>query len=408
MWVSVKPVFWILLLLSLASGLSAWIGNDWGKQIGKRKLSVFALRPKHTSTFLTIVLSIAISLGLFGIYLVFDGGTREALLDPEKQIENQSEQIQSQQAQFASVLQNLRRAQKNDAKVMPSVFIPSNERSSKPANQPFQTALLNPVPLSTRSFPTAANATKKATQAALKKSTTKTNAAVLLKSHSAISPAGQETDKASLPVTQDVTAPAIQPLEPDVPPETIEQNTQTVAAEVLSEPIFSLELSGNKTAEESKLIIDGILSLARTYAQDMGIQSSQSIQFEVQNIQSTQIALEKALYYQLNVQAAPVQNSQQALPIKLSLQAQTRTVDFDPHQILEQNRLEPPQGSKPLQHDLQASILALAEQNQAKLILNSPVKPSVSVFLAELPFYILDLHRSGPTLKGQLVLSQSP
>src|SRR6476619_1887276 len=52
--------FLILLLLALC-GFIAYIGDLLGRRLGKKRLSVFGLRPQHTAVLLTVVTGIIIA-----------------------------------------------------------------------------------------------------------------------------------------------------------------------------------------------------------------------------------------------------------------------------------------------------------------------------------------------------------
>ena len=45
----------ILIIIALMGGLIAYMGDKLGTKIGKRRMSLFGLRPKHTSIIVTIV-----------------------------------------------------------------------------------------------------------------------------------------------------------------------------------------------------------------------------------------------------------------------------------------------------------------------------------------------------------------
>ena len=45
----------ILVIIALMGGLIAYMGDKLGTKVGKRRMSLFGLRPKHTSIIVTIV-----------------------------------------------------------------------------------------------------------------------------------------------------------------------------------------------------------------------------------------------------------------------------------------------------------------------------------------------------------------
>src|SRR3954470_8253480 len=61
--------FVVLVLLALC-GFIAYVGDLLGRRLGKKRLSVFGLRPKHTAILLTIVTGVLIAGVTFGAALV--------------------------------------------------------------------------------------------------------------------------------------------------------------------------------------------------------------------------------------------------------------------------------------------------------------------------------------------------
>ena len=51
----------LILILAVVGGLIAFIGDKLGSKIGKKKLSVFGLRPYHTSVLMTVITGILIA-----------------------------------------------------------------------------------------------------------------------------------------------------------------------------------------------------------------------------------------------------------------------------------------------------------------------------------------------------------
>ena len=57
----------ILVLGSTLSGLVAYLGNKLGRQVGRRKMSIFGLRPRHTSNLITVATGSMIFLLTLGV-----------------------------------------------------------------------------------------------------------------------------------------------------------------------------------------------------------------------------------------------------------------------------------------------------------------------------------------------------
>ncbi|MBS2035470.1 DUF3084 domain-containing protein [bacterium] len=69
----------IYLLVSVVAGVIAYIGNDLGKKIGKKKKSLFGLRPKHTSNLITALVGSAIAVITLTLVLIFSQEARYLL-----------------------------------------------------------------------------------------------------------------------------------------------------------------------------------------------------------------------------------------------------------------------------------------------------------------------------------------
>jgi len=57
----------LILVLAVVGGVIAFIGDRLGTRIGKKKLSIFGLRPRHTAVIVTIFTGICITTGTVGI-----------------------------------------------------------------------------------------------------------------------------------------------------------------------------------------------------------------------------------------------------------------------------------------------------------------------------------------------------
>ena len=57
----------ILIIIALMGGLIAYMGDKLGTKIGKRRMSLFGLRPKHTSIIVTIVTGLLVAAATVGV-----------------------------------------------------------------------------------------------------------------------------------------------------------------------------------------------------------------------------------------------------------------------------------------------------------------------------------------------------
>lgn len=69
----------IYLLVAVMAGCIAYMGNDLGKKIGKKKRSLFGLRPKHTSNLITALVGSLIATVTLTLVLIFSQEARYLL-----------------------------------------------------------------------------------------------------------------------------------------------------------------------------------------------------------------------------------------------------------------------------------------------------------------------------------------
>ncbi|WP_346353571.1 DUF3084 domain-containing protein [Azotosporobacter soli] len=74
----------LIAVLALTGGAIAYIGDRLGTRIGKRKLTVLGLRPRHTSTLITIVSGFLIVAATMGALTIVSQDVRTALFGMEK------------------------------------------------------------------------------------------------------------------------------------------------------------------------------------------------------------------------------------------------------------------------------------------------------------------------------------
>lgn len=74
----------LIFVLILMGGAIAYIGDKLGTKVGKKKLSIFGLRPKHTSIIVTIITGILITSSTLGVLALTSKNVRVALFGMEK------------------------------------------------------------------------------------------------------------------------------------------------------------------------------------------------------------------------------------------------------------------------------------------------------------------------------------
>lgn len=73
----------LIAIIAVMGGAIAYIGDKLGTKVGKKKLSIFGLRPKHTSIIVTIVTGILISATTLGVMTAISWDVRTALFGME-------------------------------------------------------------------------------------------------------------------------------------------------------------------------------------------------------------------------------------------------------------------------------------------------------------------------------------
>ena len=74
----------LIAVFVIMGGLLAFIGDKVGSKVGKKKLSLFGLRPRHTSIIVTIITGISITTLTFAILAVASSNVRTALFGMEQ------------------------------------------------------------------------------------------------------------------------------------------------------------------------------------------------------------------------------------------------------------------------------------------------------------------------------------
>ena len=83
----VLRVILIYLAVAAMAGGIAMLGNQLGRKIGRRKMTVMGMRPRHTSIFITTVTGIVIALFTLTLAVIFSENARIAILGVESELE---------------------------------------------------------------------------------------------------------------------------------------------------------------------------------------------------------------------------------------------------------------------------------------------------------------------------------
>lgn len=74
----------LILILAVMGGAIAFIGDRLGTKVGKKKISLFGLRPRHTSMVMTVITGILIVTSTLGVMAVTSQDVRTALFGMER------------------------------------------------------------------------------------------------------------------------------------------------------------------------------------------------------------------------------------------------------------------------------------------------------------------------------------
>lgn len=74
----------LIIIMAIVGGLIAYIADKMGSKIGKKRMSIFGLRPKHTSILLTVLSGIVISVLTIIVMAISSQSARTALFGMDK------------------------------------------------------------------------------------------------------------------------------------------------------------------------------------------------------------------------------------------------------------------------------------------------------------------------------------
>lgn len=77
----------IFLLVALVAGGIAMLGNQLGRKIGRKKMTVFGMRPRHTSIFITTITGSLIAVLTLGIAMIASKDVRDLITGSQERIE---------------------------------------------------------------------------------------------------------------------------------------------------------------------------------------------------------------------------------------------------------------------------------------------------------------------------------
>ncbi len=100
------------LVLTVTGGVIAFIGDKLGSKVGKRRISLWGLRPKHTSIVVTIITGMLIALLTIGVMSILSDNVRVALFGMDElrqkmamlttQVEHKTEELERGKTMLAA------------------------------------------------------------------------------------------------------------------------------------------------------------------------------------------------------------------------------------------------------------------------------------------------------------------
>jgi len=96
----------LIPVLILVSGLVAFIGNLVGRNIGRRRLTIFGLRPRYTAQIITILTGMMITVVTLAVVLLVSNDARQAffhLQELQQETRQLEEQIARQEAELRAL-----------------------------------------------------------------------------------------------------------------------------------------------------------------------------------------------------------------------------------------------------------------------------------------------------------------
>jgi Protein of unknown function (DUF3084) len=93
----------IFLLVALLAGGIAMLGNQLGRKIGRKKMTVFGMRPRHTSIFITTATGSIIAVLTLGLAMIGSQDVRDLITGSEERVKK----LQQREAQLLARVQEL-------------------------------------------------------------------------------------------------------------------------------------------------------------------------------------------------------------------------------------------------------------------------------------------------------------
>lgn len=86
----------LILTTGIVGGLIAFLGNQLGRYVGRKKMSVFKLRPRYTSMLITVLTGMMIASSTLGLAIILSEPVRIVFINPreyQKKVKNLEDKI---------------------------------------------------------------------------------------------------------------------------------------------------------------------------------------------------------------------------------------------------------------------------------------------------------------------------
>ena len=103
-------LLFLIIALIVVSGLIAYLGDQIGMKIGKRRLSIFGIRPKYTSIIITILTGILIATFTVALLLITSRGVRMAVFDMQglvSELSSLNQEVQAKDKRLRDMAQEI-------------------------------------------------------------------------------------------------------------------------------------------------------------------------------------------------------------------------------------------------------------------------------------------------------------
>ncbi|MDE2571736.1 MAG: DUF3084 domain-containing protein [bacterium] len=136
-----------IAFIVVLAGAIAFIGDRVGHQVGRRRMSLFGLRPKHTSTIVAVGFGMLIALGVTLAFLAASHYARTAffrLSELNAQVASLQKQVQDREQELART-QNENLIQGNNQPITPTYAVVNADQSPQRIHDEVKTIFTNAV-----------------------------------------------------------------------------------------------------------------------------------------------------------------------------------------------------------------------------------------------------------------------